>query len=82
MRQYTPAAAPAPRSLPRPRRWAIAVAALLALQDEYRAWLDNMPEGLEGSSTPEKLREITELDRNRSAAWLWPRLTRQECRNS
>ena len=63
LRQHAPAAAPAaPRSLPRPRRWAIAVAALLALQDEYRAWLDNMPEGLQDSSTAEKLREITELE--------------------
>jgi hypothetical protein len=62
LRQHAPPAASAPRSLPRPRRWAIAVAALLALQDEYRAWLDNMPEGLQDSSTAEKLREITELD--------------------
>jgi hypothetical protein len=62
LREHAPAAAPAPRSPPRPRRWAIAVAALLALQDEYRAWLDNMPEGLQDSSTAEKLREITELD--------------------
>jgi hypothetical protein len=62
LRQHASAAARASRSLPRPRRWAIAVAALLALQDEYRAWLDNMPEGLQDSSTAEKLREITELD--------------------
>ena len=62
LRQHAPAAARAPRSLPRPRRWAIAVGALLALQDEYRAWLDNVPEGLQDSSTAEKLREITELD--------------------
>jgi hypothetical protein len=26
------------------------VAALIALQDEYRAWLDNIPNNLEGSS--------------------------------
>jgi hypothetical protein len=57
-----PAAAPAPRALPRPQRWAIAVAALLTLQDEYRAWLDNLPESLEGSRTAEKLQAITELD--------------------
>jgi hypothetical protein len=62
LRQHASTAAPAPRSLPRPRRWAIAVAALLALQDEYRAWLDSIPEGLQDSCTAEKLREITELD--------------------
>ena len=48
-------AAPAPptqapakhqRVPPRPRRWVAAVAALVALQDEYRAWLDNRPENL------------------------------------
>ena len=62
LRRPAAAAAPAPRSLPRPRRWAIAVAALFALQDEYRAWLDNMPESLQDSSTAGKLRQITELD--------------------
>jgi hypothetical protein len=62
LRQHASAAARASRSLPRPRRWANAVAALLALQEEYRAWLDSMPEGLQDSSAAEKLREITELD--------------------
>jgi hypothetical protein len=37
------------RSLPRPRRWAAAVATLIDLQDDYRAWLDNLPANLEGS---------------------------------
>jgi hypothetical protein len=55
-------AAPASRLPPRPQRWADAVAALVALQDEYRAWLDNLPENLEGSRTAEKLQAITELD--------------------
>ncbi len=40
----------------------MAVAALVALQDEYRVWLDNLPEGLEGSRTAEKLQAIAELD--------------------
>jgi hypothetical protein len=62
LRQHAPAAAPAPRSPPRPQRWATAVAALVALQDEYRAWLDKLPESLEASSTAEKLQAITELD--------------------
>jgi hypothetical protein len=60
--QHTPAAALAPRCPPRPQRWATAVAALVILQDEYRAWLDTLPEGLEASRTAEKLQAITELD--------------------
>jgi hypothetical protein len=52
-----------PRRLPpRPRRWAAAVAALIALQDECRAWLDNLPDNLEGSRLAAKLRAIAELD--------------------
>ena len=56
------AASPAPRLLPRPQRWAAAVATLVALQDEYRAWLGRLPESLEGSPTAEKLQAITEID--------------------
>jgi hypothetical protein len=55
-------AAPVSRVPPRPQRWAAAVAALVALQDEYRAWLDRLPENLEGSPTAEKLQAITEID--------------------
>ena len=54
--------AAARRPLPRPQRWAAAVATLTALQDEYRAWLDNLPASLEGSRLSEKLQAITELD--------------------
>ena len=61
-RQARHAASPAPRVLPRPQRWAAAVATLVALQDEYRAWLDRLPESLEGSPTAEKLQAITEID--------------------
>jgi hypothetical protein len=39
-----------------------AVAALVALQNEYRAWLDRMPESLETSRTAEKLQAIAEID--------------------
>jgi hypothetical protein len=56
------AAALAPRVVPRPQRWAAAVATLVALQDEYRAWLDRLPESFEGSLTAEKLQAITEID--------------------
>jgi hypothetical protein len=38
------------------------VQALVALQDEYRARLDRLPENLEGSATAEKLQAITEID--------------------
>ena len=50
------------RILPRPRRWATAVSALIDLQDEYRAWLDTLPANLEGSRLAEKLLAIAELD--------------------
>ena len=50
------------RILPRPRRWATAVAALIDLQDEYRAWLDTLPANLEGSRLAEKLQAIAEFD--------------------
>src|SRR5271165_1539714 len=57
-----PPAAPAQRLPPRPVRWSAAVAALIALQDEYRAWLDNIPNNLEGSRLADKLQAIAELD--------------------
>jgi hypothetical protein len=59
--QATPRA-PAPRVPPRPQRWATAVATLVALRDEYRARLERLPQGLEGSATAEKLQAITEID--------------------
>ena len=64
LRQQTgpPPVAPAPRLPPRPRRWAAAVAALIALQDQYRAWLDNLPGNLEGSRLADKLQAIADLD--------------------
>ncbi len=53
---------PARRRPPRPKRWAAAVAALIDLQDEYRAWLDNLPVSLEGSRLAEQLHTVAELD--------------------
>jgi hypothetical protein len=38
------------------------VATLLDLQDDYRAWLENLPANLEGSRLAEKLQAITEFD--------------------
>ncbi len=57
-----PPTAPARRLPPRPSRWAAAVAVLIALQDEYRTWFDNLPDNLEGSRLADKLQTIAELD--------------------
>jgi hypothetical protein len=43
-------------------RWAAAVAVLVALQEEYRAWLANLPANLEGSPLADKPQVIVELD--------------------
>jgi hypothetical protein len=40
----------------------VSVATLVAILDEYRAWLDRLPESLEGSPTAEKLQAITEIE--------------------
>jgi hypothetical protein len=45
-----------------PRRWAAAVAALIDLQDDHRACLDNLPANLEGSRLAEKMQAITAID--------------------
>jgi hypothetical protein len=46
----------------RPQRWHRAVQELLALQEEYQEWLDNLPESLEGTALAEKLQAVCELD--------------------
>lgn len=46
----------------RPQRWQDAVRTLLDLQDEYQAWLDNLPDSLGESATARKLEEICALD--------------------
>jgi hypothetical protein len=38
------------------------VAELIALQDDYRTWLDGLPQNLEASATAEALRAICDLD--------------------
>jgi hypothetical protein len=52
----------ASRLPPRPKRRAAAVATLVDLQDDYRAWLDARPANLEASRLVEKLQAIVELD--------------------
>ena len=46
----------------RVRRWHDAVAELLALQAEYEAWLDGLPDTLRDSATAEALQTICEFD--------------------
>ncbi len=46
----------------RPQRWRDAVAELLALQAEYAAWLDALPDSLRDSATAEALEAIADLD--------------------
>ena len=46
----------------RPERWRDAVETLVELQEEYREWLEAIPDGLEASPTAERLEEICEVD--------------------
>jgi hypothetical protein len=46
----------------RPQRWRDAVAELIELQDDYRAWLDSLPDNLAESATAEALRAICDYD--------------------
>lgn len=49
----------------RPKRWWDAVETLHDLQGEYQAWLDNLPESLQGSILAEKLEEVCAI-----ATWM------------
>ena len=46
----------------RPQRWRDAVSELLALQSEYIAWLDGLPDSLHGSATADALQAVADLD--------------------
>ena len=46
----------------RPQRWRDAVTELLALQAEYVAWRDALPDSLRDSATAEALQAIVDLD--------------------
>jgi len=46
----------------RPQRWRDAVHTLIELQDEYRSWLENLPQSLHESTLHERLQSIDELD--------------------
>ncbi len=57
----------------RPQRWHDAVAELIAVQAEYAAWRDTLPDGLSETTTAEALDAIVELDLNDLAAVQPPR---------
>jgi hypothetical protein len=57
----------------RPQRWCDAVAELLALQAEYVAWCDALPDSLRDSATGEVLQAIVDLDLDALAAIVPPR---------
>jgi hypothetical protein len=46
----------------RAQRWRDAIAELLALQDEYAAWYEALPDSLHDTTTAEALQAIVELD--------------------
>ncbi len=57
----------------RPQRWRAAVAELVALQTEYSAWLDGLPESLQDTATAEALLAIVDLDLDMLASTEPPR---------
>ena len=46
----------------RVQRWQDAVRTLIDLQEEYQAWLDNLPDNLAASALAHRLQEICALD--------------------
>ena len=57
----------------RPQRWNDAVADLLALQAEYAAWYEGLPDNLRDNPTGEALEIIVDLDHDALAAIVPPR---------
>ena len=57
----------------RTRRWCDTVAVLVALQAEYAAWLDALPETLRDGVTGEALQAIVELNLDELTAVVPPR---------
>jgi hypothetical protein len=56
----------------RPQRWRDAVGELIALQEEYTAWWDALPDSLHDNATAEALQAIVELDLDELAAIVPP----------
>jgi len=57
----------------RPRRWRDAVNELLALQSEYTAWSNSLPDSFRDTATDEALQALVELDLADLAAIVPPR---------
>jgi len=57
----------------RAQRWRDAVGVLLALQAEYRAWLETLPDNLQDGATAQALQAIDDLDLDELAAIEPPR---------
>ncbi len=57
----------------RPQRWRDAVAALIALRDEYAQWFAALPEALRDGATGDALQAILDLDLDEIAAVEPPR---------
>ena len=51
-----------PRTPPRPKRWAAALAEVRALQADYEIWRDGLPESLADSRTAEFLEGVCDVD--------------------
>lgn len=66
----------------RPQRWNDAVADLLALQAEYAAWYEGLPDNLRDNPTGEALEIIVDLDLDALAAIVPPRGYGYRCRTS
>ena len=57
----------------RARRWRDAVSELIALQGQYSAWLEALPDNLQDSATAEALQVICDLDLTELQAIVPPR---------
>ena len=62
-----------PRMPKRPQRWRAAVAELVALQSEYAAWLEALPQATRDGTTGEALQAIVDLDLDELVAIRPPR---------
>ncbi len=57
----------------RPQRWHDAVAELIALQAEYAAWAEALPDALQGTATADALHAIADVDLDELATIIPPR---------
>jgi hypothetical protein len=70
---FSPKLSPGTDRRSRSQRWHDAVAGLLALQAEYAAWCDGVPDSLRDSPTATALQAIVELDLDELTAIVPPR---------